>query len=404
MHAPLWISTQCFDCQVERLEIEGSSAIVKTRERRYFRLDTDSTRLLQTLMQRQALYPEADAEQARLARLLQERLLPLGIYRARGGTAPSAVSPHRSSGTLRWHRQLLGAEQVQTLAALLARLLGGRRWLMLLALSLLVHAQALWQDAARLGLAALLSPGKGELAALLLLALVRGLLHELGHAAACWRLSGSVGAIGCGIFLATPVLYCDVSDVHLLSRRAKAAVGLAGTVMDLIVLALLPLAAPIAAALGQPLAPDLAGSLSKLHQLSLLAVLANLLPFYRNDGFWVLNDLCGSQDLLRQSLAALGRRRLRLAEALLLAFCAICAGLGVALSLAFAGHYGPQQLARAMLLGANIDGLVLAGLTLLQYAALVFACHGLLRLLWRGFRGRRDSGTLAGMLTRVGKT
>ena len=37
MHAPLWISTQCFDCQVERLEIEGSSAIVKTRERRYFR-------------------------------------------------------------------------------------------------------------------------------------------------------------------------------------------------------------------------------------------------------------------------------------------------------------------------------------------------------------------------------
>ncbi|MBT9459667.1 MAG: hypothetical protein IV097_23830 [Burkholderiaceae bacterium] len=122
----------------------------------------------------------------------------------------------------------------------------------------------------------LLTYAPQELALLVAVAVGRGLLHELGHAAACRRHTGSVGAIGFGIFMTTPVLYCDVSDIHLLPRRAKAMVGLAGGDIGVM----------------------------KVFWLSLVAIAFNLVPFYRNDGFWVLNDLAGTDDLLKQSLAA----------------------------------------------------------------------------------------------------
>src|SRR5262249_22614794 len=148
---------------------------------------------------------------------------------------------------------------------------------------------------------------------------LRCLLHEIGHAAACLRLAGSVGGIGFGVFVMTPVLYCDVSDIHLLSRKSKATIGIAGTVVDLVFLATWALLA------GDGLLA------SKAYLIGMLSVLLNLLPFYRSDGYWVLSDLAGRRDLFEHGLRALRAGAVRPLDAAVLGVTAGCALAAVGL-------------------------------------------------------------------------
>jgi hypothetical protein len=180
-----------------------------------------------------------------------------------------------------------------------------------------------------------------------------------------------VGAIGFGIFMATPVLYCDVSDIHLLPRRDKAWVGLAGTAMDIVFLALL-----IGVAGADP-------SVMKVYWLSLLAVLLNLVPFYRNDGYWVINDLAGSDDLLKESLRAFGARSARPRDWAMVGFTTSCVVAVLTLASAFALEFGPRQVVEAAGLLPTFPGAMLAGVTALQYVALVFGALGAARALRR---------------------
>lgn len=357
MQAAIWLSDRCFDCAVERIEPAADGWIVKTRERRYFRFDTASTVLLRRLMAMQALDP-ADPQHAAAAGFLQRRLVPLGIYTPRGAApvAPAATS----SGTMRWQRQLLAARHVRPLAAALAPMYSPWVLATVMALCLLFHAVYAAQSLQQIGYGDLVRYAPAELLLLALVSVVRGLFHELGHAAACWRLTRSVGAIGYGVFITTPVLYCDVSDIHLLPRKAKAFVGMAGIAMDIVFLALLA-----ALAGTDPL-------VMKIYWISLLAVLLNVVPFYRNDGYWVLNDLAGTDDLLKQALQAARCGRATPGEWGMLAFTAACLAGVVALAVTFARELGPQQLAEAWQLLPAAPGAVLGTITALQYAALVF--------------------------------
>ncbi|MBT9501527.1 MAG: hypothetical protein IV092_09790 [Burkholderiaceae bacterium] len=306
MQARIWLSGRCFECRVERIEPSADAWIVKTRARRYFRFDTATIGLLRQLMSDEA--PDLEhPEQASAMSFVQGHLIPLGII-APVGEAAEAPSGHASTGAMRWQRAMHSVE-----------LIGYR--------DLLTYAPQ-------------------ELALLVAVAVGRGLLHELGHAAACRRHTGSVGAIGFGIFMTTPVLYCDVSDIHLLPRRAKAMVGLAGGDIGVM----------------------------KVFWLSLVAIAFNLVPFYRNDGFWVLNDLAGTDDLLKQSLAACRAGKARLRDWALLAFMAGCVGAMVVPGWMFATEAGPQQVADIARLMPSFPGVVLA---------LVFGLRSAVKLLMR---------------------
>ncbi|HJV96684.1 MAG TPA: hypothetical protein VJ608_11635, partial [Albitalea sp.] len=270
MQARLWLSGQCFECKVERIVASAEGWTVKTSARRYFRFDAGSITLLRQLMDSDALDLDDPAHE-NVAGFLQRRLIPLGIY-ARCGAEAAAAHAHTRTGAMRWQRQLLPARHVRTLAAALAPLFSP--WLLcaLLALSLWVHANYALHTATQIGYSDLLTYSPNELLLLVVVAVVRGVMHELGHAAACWRLTRSVGGIGFGIFITTPVLYCDVSDIHLLPRKSKALVGLAGVAMDFFLLALF-----VTVVGAHP-------SAMKIYWLSLAAMLLNLVPFYRNDG------------------------------------------------------------------------------------------------------------------------
>jgi hypothetical protein len=373
MRTRLWLSGRCFECQVERIAPAGDGWVVKTRARRYFRFDTASVTLLRKVMAVDAPNLD-DLVHAQVAAFVERRLIPLGIYCSVDDAVVSS-DVHTTTGTMRWQRQLLAARRVRPIAAALATLFSPWLLLPLLALCLWLHASHALDGSTQLAYRDLLSYTPNELLLLVAVAVGRGLLHEFGHAAACWRLTGSVGAIGYGVFMATPVLYCDVSDIHLLPRCKKALVGLAGTAMDIVALALL-------LALG---GAEL--SVVKVYWLSMIAVLLNLLPFYRNDGYWVLNDLAGSSDLLKQSLHACLSGKGRVSDWAVLAFMATCVAGIAALGIAFAVEFGPQQIAEAMLLRPSFAGAVLVLVTALQYGALVFAIFGAVKTLQRAARG-----------------
>jgi len=363
MQARLWLSGRCFECCIERIESAADGWIVKTRARRYFRFDAASIQLLDRLMRMEA--PDLDApEHASDARFVERRLIPVGIYRAIDEASAALEERSTSTGTMRWQRQLLTSRQVRPMAAALAPLFSP--WLLwpVLTLCLWLHAGYILNSTTQIGYHDLLTLSPNELLLLVGVALVRGLLHELGHAAACWRLTRSVGPIGFGIFMATPVLYCDVSDIHLLPRKAKAWVGMAGTAMDVAFLALL-------ISVG---GADL--GVLKVYWLSLLAVLLNLVPFYRNDGYWVINDLAGSDDLLKESVRAFASRKPRWRDAAMLGFTASCVIAVLALGGAFALELGPCQVAEAVSLLPSFPGVMLAGVTTLQYTSLVFGALG----------------------------
>ena len=106
------------------------------------------------------------------------------------------------------------------------------------------------------------------------------LWHELGHASALAREGYRPGAIGIGILLLLPVLWCDVSAVAALSRNGRMRVDVAGVCWQLGAGG----AMALAAACGGPAALRL-GSTGVL-----LAVGWSLLPLLRTDGAWLAKD------------------------------------------------------------------------------------------------------------------
>ena len=394
MQQRLWMSGQYFECAVDRIERHSGEWIVKTLGRRYFRFDGASIGLLRHVMALEALDPDDPAHQ-NIAAFVNVRLIPLGIYRPGDGSrATAAGAAPASHGLMRWQRQLLSARRVGQLVGTLSRLCSPWLLLPLLALCVCVHAGYVAQSLQRITYRDLVSFSPVDLLLLIAFAVVRGLLHELGHAVACWRLTRSVGAIGFGVFIATPVLYCDVSDVHLLARRQKAVVGLGGTAMDVVVLAVL-----ISLAGAAPV-------VMKIYWLNLLAVVLNLVPFYRNDGYWVVNDLAGSKDLLRESARACAAGTARAGDWAWVVFTTLCTLVVAALAGEFALRVGPGQLADALHLLPAFTGATLLLVTLLQYAAVAFGAMAGAKMLVRGVRSRAPAwrGATAGGAARPSTT
>jgi putative peptide zinc metalloprotease protein len=129
------------------------------------------------------------------------------------------------------------------------------------------------------------------------------LVHEFGHVAALRSRGQRSGAVGFGFYWIWPVLFSDVSSAWRLPRRERAIVDAGGLLVQVVV---------AAAMIGVWLvAPSIA--LARGIALVDLALVANLNPLLRWDGYWLLVDLTGITDLRRRGfeyLRALSRGRL----------------------------------------------------------------------------------------------
>jgi len=122
-----------------------------------------------------------------------------------------------------------------------------------------------------------------------LLFLFSAFWHELGHATALVYHGRCPGAIGAGVLLIFPVLWCDVTATALLSRSQRVRVDLSGMIFQLSIAAMLHLLAMISQT------PEF----ETASRLCIMAVLWNLIPFLRTDSYWLLCDLLQLDSLWR---------------------------------------------------------------------------------------------------------
>lgn len=146
---------------------------------------------------------------------------------------------------------------------------------------------------------------EGILSALICLTLVKA-CHEMAHAFAATHYGCRVPSMGIGFMMLTPLLYADVSDVwRLKSRRQRAVVSLAGVFAELVIASLALFSwsflaeGPLRSAAFFVAVVSLATSL-----------LVNLNPFMRFDGYHLLSDILGVDNLQDRSFA-LARWKLR---------------------------------------------------------------------------------------------
>ena len=122
---------------------------------------------------------------------------------------------------------------------------------------------------------------------IILISIFAMFIHELGHAAAAYRYNVTTGKIGVGLYLITLVFYIDLTNTWSLDKKQRAICDLSGMYFQSMV-ALIVLAAYLFTG---------ATSLIVTALIIYIGTLSNLFPFLRLDGYWLLSDCVGIQNL-----------------------------------------------------------------------------------------------------------
>ncbi|MFL5820277.1 MAG: hypothetical protein ACJ76S_06290 [Solirubrobacteraceae bacterium] len=133
---------------------------------------------------------------------------------------------------------------------------------------------------------------------------VATVLHEIGHATACRYGGAKPGVMGVGIYIVWPAFFTDVTDAYRLNKRGRLRTDLGGVYFNA-VFAL--------AAAGAYFATGFEPVLL-LVLIQTFAILQQMLPLLRLDGYYIISDLTGVPDMfarVRPTLASLipGRPR-----------------------------------------------------------------------------------------------
>jgi putative peptide zinc metalloprotease protein len=224
-----------------------------------------------------------DAEQIRF--LVEEKLRPIGVLAAADGTSPHNEKPDPFLG-LKFRAAVIPERTSDTLGGIF-------RPLFLPPLVVAVLAVFIWADGWLFfhhGVAQSLRQSIEHPAIFLLLfaaIVVSAAFHEIGHAAACRYGGGHPGKMGCGLYLAWPAFYTDVTDAYRLGRRARLRTDLGGVYFNVVIVLI---------TVG-------AYQLTRFEPLLILVVIQHfeiahqLLPVIRLDGYYIIADLTGVPDL-----------------------------------------------------------------------------------------------------------
>jgi putative peptide zinc metalloprotease protein len=114
--------------------------------------------------------------------------------------------------------------------------------------------------------------------------------HECGHATACAYGGARPGVLGAGVYVVWPVFYCDVTDAYRLGKAGRLRTDMGGIYFN----AIFALAtAGLYAVTGfEPLLLIIV--------LQNFAILQQLMPLLRLDGYYIVSDLTGVPDILNR--------------------------------------------------------------------------------------------------------
>ena len=220
-----------------------------------------------------------------VATLSLTKLRPLGLLRDADGTQAEAKKANPLLA-LRFRMVISNPRVTNAIAATFSKLFWPP---VVVAVSLAFLAVIVWLLFDR-GLAAATRHALYEPQLLLLviglMALSAG-FHEIGHAAACRYSGARPGVMGAGLYLVWPAFYTDVSDSYRLERRGRLRVDLGGIYFN----AIFGIAAyGLWAATGFE-------ALLIVIPFQAIAMLRQLIPLVRLDGYHILADLTGVPDL-----------------------------------------------------------------------------------------------------------
>jgi putative peptide zinc metalloprotease protein len=122
---------------------------------------------------------------------------------------------------------------------------------------------------------------------LLAAVVVSAAFHEIGHASACRYGGARPGRMGCGLYLAWPAFYTDVSDAYRLSRRGRLRTDLGGVYFNVVVILITTVVYAATHSLQALLLLVVIEHMEIVHQL---------LPVIRLDGYYIVADLTGVPD------------------------------------------------------------------------------------------------------------
>ena len=120
--------------------------------------------------------------------------------------------------------------------------------------------------------------------------------HELAHALVCKSFGRQVRRGGFALYLGIPIFFVDTTDIWLENRERRIAVSAAGPVSDLTL-------GGVCSLLAEALPASTAETVLFLASIAYLAVLWNLVPFLKLDGYYILIDLLETPMLRSRSFA-----------------------------------------------------------------------------------------------------
>lgn len=126
-----------------------------------------------------------------------------------------------------------------------------------------------------------------------------GLVHEYGHGLACKYYGGKVPRMGFMLYYLIPAWFCDASDAYRFKRWPRIVVDLAGLYTT-------GLFGGFALFLLQfPISTGGRFFVAQIVFMSLFASWTNLIPFVKLDGYFLLSDALGIENLRPRALKAL---------------------------------------------------------------------------------------------------
>lgn len=220
--------------------------------------------------------------------LIATKLAPLGLIEDMSESAPRLLNPPKSAPllALRLRGTILPARVVNRLAAVLSPLFFPPVVILALvgfvALDIMLFTTADVMAALR---DLLISPAM--LLGFFALMSIGGLIHELGHAAACRYSGAKPGVIGFGVYIVFPAFFTNVTDSYRLPRSGRLRTDLGGLYFNTLTV--------LVTGVGYLLTGE--GIFLLLVITTQLQMVQQLPPIVRLDGYFVLADLAGVPDL-----------------------------------------------------------------------------------------------------------
>lgn len=217
--------------------------------------------------------------------LVREKLIPIGLVAEPDGTAPPVAKADPFLAL-----KFRAAVVPERVTAALGRVF---RPLFLPPLPLLSGAGLIALDVWLFGFHGVAQPLRqtllhpGLILVLMALVVVSAAFHETGHATACSYSGAAPGPMGCGLYLAWPAFYTDVTDSYRLSRRGRLRTDLGGVYFNTV------FALAVAGLYFASGSQALLIAVVLVH----LEIAHQLIPVVRLDGYYVVSDITGVPDL-----------------------------------------------------------------------------------------------------------